>query len=350
MKIKAKKEKVKKLKKEIKIRKRFLSSITSKVYLLFFVMLISLVIIQSISFIGMQNNIKTVQQIKDKNLKILMQADALKLYVINVQQWLTDIALTRSAVGMDNGYAEAERYAKLFKDTITEINKNGQYQELDVMQKSFDEFYKTGKSMANTYIIEGTEAGNEAMVKFDSFAEGINARVGVFKAKAEKEMETIINDMEESTSYYNKISLYSFLLVIVMSFSLVFLIVVPLKKNMKRLIDYISLLSQGDFTNKLEKLPKDEIGTIAQTINSMSENIKQLIGEVKNSSLIVKDTSNNLTEITASTATSANEIATSIESIAGESVEQSKITEVGVGKVFEMAQNIEEISQAVVHM
>jgi methyl-accepting chemotaxis protein len=66
--------------------------------------------------------------------------------------------------------------------------------------------------------------------------------------------------------------------------------------------------------------------------------------------LIVKDTSNNLTEITKSTATSANEIATSIELIAGESVEQSNITEVGVGKVFEMAQNIEEISQAVGHM
>jgi methyl-accepting chemotaxis protein len=50
------------------------------------------------------------------------------------------------------------------------------------------------------------------------------------------------------------------------------------------------------------------------------------------------------------TATSANEIATSIELIAGKSVEQSKITELGVGKVFEMAQNIEDISKAVGHM
>lgn len=350
MKIKNKVEKTKKPKKVAGVRKRFLSSITSKVYLLFFVMLVSLVIIQSISFIGMQNDIKTVRQIKDKNLKVLMQSDNLKLYVVNVQQWLTDIALTRSAVGMDNGYAEAEKYAKLFKDTIKEISSTGQHQELDIMQKSFDEFYKTGKGMANTYIIEGTEAGNVAMLKFDSFGESINARVDVFKANAEKEMEAIIKDMEESASRYNRISLYSFLIVMIMSFSLVFLIVVPLKKNIKRLIDYISLLSQGDFSKKLEKLPKDEIGTIAQTINLMNDNIKQLLGEVKNSSMIVKDTSNNLTEITASTATSANEIATSIEAIAGESVEQSKITEVGVSKVFEMAQNIEDISQAVVHM
>lgn len=345
-----KKSKPIKINKEVKIRKGFLTSITSKVYLLFFVMLVSLVIIQSISFIGMQNDIKTVRQIKDKNLKILMQADNLKLYVVNVQQWLTDIALTRSAVGMDSGYAEAEKYANLFKVTLKEIKSTGQYQELDIMQKSFDEFYKTGKSMANKYIIEGTEAGNVAMLKFDSIGEGINTRVDVFKANSEKEMEAIIKNMEESASHYNQISLYSFLIVLILSFVLVFLIIVPLKKNIKRLLDYISLLSQGDFSKKLEKLSKDEIGIIAQTINSMNDNIKQLIGEVKSSSLIVKETSNNLTEITTSTATSANEIAASIESIAGESVEQSKITEVGVGKVFEMAQNIEDISQAVVHM
>ena len=347
------KNKAKKPRKEAKVkrmRRGFLSSITSKVYLLFFVMLISLVIIQSISFLGMQNDIKTVKQIKDKNLKVLMQADDLKLYTVQVQQWLTDIGLTRSAVGMDSGYAEAEKYAKLFKDTIKEINKTGQYQELEIMQKSFDEYYKTGKGMANTYIIEGTDAGNAAMLKFDSFADAVNTRVDVFKANAEKEMETIIKDMEESASFYNRISLYSFVGVLIVSFILVFLIVVPLRKNIKRLIDYISSLSQGDFSKKLDKLPKDEIGTIALTINNMSDNIKQLIGEVKSSSMIVKDTSNNLTEITMSTATSANEIATSIESIAGESVEQSKITEVGVGKVFEMAHNIEDISEAVGHM
>jgi len=344
------KNKTKKPRKEKKIRRRLLSSITSKVYLLFSVMLISLIIIQSISFLGMQNNIKTVRQIKDKSLKTLMQAESLKLYVINVKQWLTDIGLTKSAVGMDSGYAEAEKYANLFKDTIKEINNTGRRQELDVMEKTFDEFYKTGKDMANAYIIGGTEVGNMAMSKFDNFAENINTRVDIFKGNAESEMETIIKEMEESTSLYNRISLYSFLFVIILSFILVFLIVVPLKKNIKRLIDYISSLSQGDFSKKLEKLSKDEIGTIARTINDMNDNIKQLIGEVKSSSMIVKDTSNNLTEITMSTATSANEIATSIELIAGESVEQSKITELGVGKVFEMAQNIEDISQAVGHM
>jgi methyl-accepting chemotaxis protein len=334
-------------KKEKKIRRRVLSSITSKVYILFSVMLVSLIIIQGISFLGMQNNINTVRQIKDKNLKILMQADNLKLDVVNVQQWLINIGLTRSAVGMDNGYAEAEKYAKLFKNTVKEINIAGEYKELETMQKTFDEYYKIGKGMANTYIISGTEAGNEVMVKFNGYAEDINARVDVFKGNAEKEMEKTIKSMEEGIGFYNRISLYSFIFVMILSFILVFLIVAPLKKNIKRLIDYISSLSQGDFSKKLEKLSKDEIGTIAQTINDMNDNIKQLISEVKSSSMIVKDTSNNLSEITKSTATSANEIAVSIESIAGESAEQSKITEVGVGKVFEMAQNIEDISQAV---
>lgn len=339
-----------KTKKVKMIRRRFLSSITSKVYFLFAVMLISLIIIQSISFLGMQNNIKTVRQIKDKSLVMLMQAENLKLNVVNVQQWLINIGLTRSAVGMDNGYAEAEKHAKQFKDTINEINSAGKHQELEIMQKTFDEYYKIGKGMANTYILEGTEAGNLVMVKFNGYAEDINARADVFKEKAEKEMQLNIQNMEKSTGLYNMISLYSFIFVIIISFILVFSIVVPLKKNIKRLINYIFSLSQGDFSKKLEKLSRDEIGTIAQTVNDMNDSIKQLIGEVKSSSIIVKNTSNNLTEITMGTATSANEIATSIELIAGKSVEQSKITELGVGKVFEMAQNIEDISKAVEHM
>jgi methyl-accepting chemotaxis protein len=350
------KAKVKKEKKIIEVKKvkkgkiRLLASITSKVYLLFLVMLVSLVIIQSISFVGMQNNIKTVQQVKNKSLKILMQADNLKLYVVQVQQWLTDIGVTRSASGMDEGYAEAEKYAQQFKKTIAEINELGRRQELDTMQKAFDEYYKIGKDMANAYILEGTEAGNVANIKFDGYADTINSRVDVFKENAEKEMQNTIKSMEESAKLYNNISLISFAIVIILSFILVFSIVVPLKRNIKRLIDYIASLSQGDFSRRMEKLSKDEIGIIAQNISDMSDNIKQLITEVKSSSIIVKDTSNTLTEITKHTATSANEIAASIESIAGKSSEQSKSTEFGVGKVFEMAQNIEDISHAVVHM
>lgn len=350
LKIKNSTKKLKKVKEAKKVRGRLLSSITSKVYILFTVMLISLVIIQSISFLGMQNNIRTIKLIKDESLKTLMLADELKLDVVNVQQWLVNIGLTRSALGMDNGYAEAENYAVRFKNSILELGNTGEHQELVVMQKTFDEYFKTGKRMANIYIIEGTEAGNLVMVKFNEYADDINARVDVFKQDSEKEMQITIQKMEDSTSLYNKISLYSFLFVIILSFILVILIVRPLNKNIKRLIAYISSLSQGDFSKKMEKLSKDEIGTIAQTINDMNDNIKQLISEVKSSSLIVKNTSNNLTEITKSTATSANEIATSIELIAGKSVEESKITEFGVGKVFEMAQNIEDISKAVGHM
>lgn len=327
-----------------------LSRITSKVYLLFFVMLISLILIQSISFLGMRNNLKTVEEIKSKSLKTLMQADTLKLCVVQVQQWLTDIGVTRSASGMDDGYAQATAYASLFSKTISEINNTGQRQELEAMQKAFDEYYKIGKDMANAYIVEGTEAGNIVNKEFDGFAENINARVDVFKGNAEKEMQKTIKSMEENINLYNKISLYSFICVIILSFLLVFSIVAPLKRSIKRLIDYISSLSQGDFSSNMTKMPKGEIGIIAKNVSNMRENIKQLVLEVKNSSIVVKETSNNLTEITKHTATSANEIAASIESIADKSSEQSKSTEFGVDKVFEIAQNIDDISHAVEEM
>jgi methyl-accepting chemotaxis protein len=343
----------KKMKSKVKKEKRrLLSGITSKVYLLFLVMLVSLVVVQGTSFVGMQNSIHKIEQIQNKSLMTLMQTDSLKLNVVQIQQLLTDVAVTRSAVGFDDGYKKAEESAKMFRDTIKVLGENnpGRQEELTIMLKTFEDYYKIGKRMSNVYIIEGTEAGNVIMNDFDKNATAINEKTDIFKENAAKEMQDSINGMKNNAKLYNKISLYLFVFVISISFILVFSIVTPLKRNIKKLIEYITSLSQGDFSKKLEKLSKDEIGIIGQTVGEMSDNIKQIIVEVKSSSIIVKDTSNNLTQITKHTAASANEIAASIESIADKSGEQSRSTEFGVGRVFEMAENIDNISQAIESM
>lgn|GEM_PF-5268436 len=341
----------KKAQKKQKTRKPsngLLSTITSKVYLLFIVMLISLMVVQGISFVSMQNNIETVNEIQGKSLKTLMHADNLKLYVIQVQQLLTDVGITKGA----EGFGEAEKNTKLFADTIDQISKDNPQrgQELIFIQQNYNSFYKVGRDMATAYITGGTEAGNEAMGRFDEYATNINARVDTFKENAEKDMQNNINKMKESTDRFQKISLYSFVLVIIISFVLVFSIVLPLKKDIKGLLVYIERLAQGDFSKGLDRMPGGEMGAISRTISNMSENIKSLIAEVKDSSMVVKDTANNMTQITKHTSASANEIAASIESIADKAGKQTESTEFGVGKVFEVAQNIDSISSAVIQM
>ena len=105
----------------------------------------------------------------------LMSASKMKLSVVQVQQWLTDIAATRGAEGFDDGFGEAKKWAKTFRDEsigFKKMNKDNQkliklQNELD---KTFEGFYLIGKQMAEVYIKDGPSEGNKFMEKFDPYA------------------------------------------------------------------------------------------------------------------------------------------------------------------------------------
>ena len=71
------------------------------------------------------------RQIQNDGLKKLEAAEKnliyskdLKLYIVQIQQWLTDISATRAAPGYDDGYAEAENYFKLSLSTLETLKAN----------------------------------------------------------------------------------------------------------------------------------------------------------------------------------------------------------------------------------
>lgn len=119
------------------------------------------------------------QQASANAQKEAFLSSSLKLNLIQVQQWLTDISATQGAEGFDDGFDEAQKYAAAFKQDIKELilispALNDQLTGLD---SSFDAFYKKGRWMANQYIQFGPGQGNKAMTEFDAFAEDIGVRI-----------------------------------------------------------------------------------------------------------------------------------------------------------------------------
>ena len=62
-----------------------------------------------------------VEQIEHKQITALIYAKELKLNVVQVQQWLTDISATRAAEGFDDGFENAEASANKFYELAEEI-------------------------------------------------------------------------------------------------------------------------------------------------------------------------------------------------------------------------------------
>jgi methyl-accepting chemotaxis protein len=108
----------------------------------------------------------------------------LKLDVIQVQQWLTDISATQAHEGFDDGFGEAETYFhdgnKILDHLISEHAKYEEPEmvnELKDFKTDFEGYYNIGIKMANAYIKGGPIEGNKVMGELDPFAEKLATRL-----------------------------------------------------------------------------------------------------------------------------------------------------------------------------
>ncbi|MBI5177885.1 MAG: methyl-accepting chemotaxis protein [Nitrospinae bacterium] len=134
--------------------------------------------------------------------------DDLKLDVVQVQQWLTDISATRGAEGFDDGYKEAEKFAALFKEHNGKLKKlfagTETEDKLKKLDGAFDNFYTFGKQMAAVYIKEGPGEGNKMMEKFDPIAEEMTNSLEVVVREVNTEFTGTLDGLL-SSSQLNKV-------------------------------------------------------------------------------------------------------------------------------------------------
>ena len=131
---------------------------------------------------------ESINHVAEQDIPVLDKAHQLKLAVIQVQQWLTDISATRGLDGLNDGFDEAENNAQLFKQLIGElqaIDPDNKQQD-QAMLPVFDNYYATGKRMAQAYIDQGPIGGNKMMADFDEAAAALADQVDTFVTKAQE--------------------------------------------------------------------------------------------------------------------------------------------------------------------
>lgn len=256
-----------------------------------------------IAIIGIQinnvsDNLKKINTMNEKYFATLSKADSLKLDVVQVQQWLTDISATRAAAGFDDGFNKAEEYAQDVKTVLTELEKinpeNGE--ELKTIETNFDTYYETGKKMANAYIKGGPEKGNATMDEFDKTAENVNGSVDSFKDKSSELIAAYIDDIRKSTEY----SIIMLMISIIVTLALLGFVSVFITKAVVRPIKYLETqfnkLSEkgGDLTQQIAISSKDEIAGLALSVNKFISNLRSVMIEVNKCSDGVEEASNSV--------------------------------------------------------
>lgn len=163
-------------------------------------------IIASLSIIGISLTQKietSLQEIKKESreesdivIPLQLGIGDLKYYVIQVQQWLTDISATRGQDGLNDGFDMAEKNALAFrkkhrelKSLIEEGGLSDLSASLEQTRPAFEAFYEEGKKMAEAYVSGGPKVGNQMMAGFDEKAESMS--------KAMDQLNTTIHEYAE---------------------------------------------------------------------------------------------------------------------------------------------------------
>lgn len=224
--------------------------------------------------------------VKDKYEPTVSKAYELKIAVIQIQQWLTDISATRGLDGLNDGFDLAEKHYKSALTLVDEL-RTLDAENADMYQKikaSLSEYYASGVTMAQAYVDHGPAGGNPQMETFDTSAATISEQVNSVMALAKA--QSILSLEEESSSTLQlerTVVIYSviFLIMIVaMAIFSVRSILIPIKA----LSDVAEDLAQGDgdLTKRLDASRSDEIGTAAGWINKFIEKSQNTIRTLSN--------------------------------------------------------------------
>lgn len=238
------------------------------------------------AFLQLANTYQTYSRVMEMNQKYfatLRKADELKLSVVQVQQWLTDISATRAAEGFDDGLDEAAVYAGKVRTLIEEIRQLGcaEDTELNDILSSFEIYYTTGVEMAHTYIEEGPAGGNAMMEEFDLVAEDINARVDAFMANSEEKIEDIVDSLSSSM-------IQSIIFMVLLTALTLFMNNYAKKRIIRQVVRPIREIEEaakemeaGSLQTQITYESTDEIGQLAKSFKNAIDTWNRYIVEIK---------------------------------------------------------------------
>ncbi len=115
--------------------------------LLTFLLAVVVVIVSGMVIDKSQTISVETRLLSDTRIPTLSRAYKLKLSVVQVQQWLTDISATRGRDGLNDGFDEAENNAKEFRSLIAELSTldSEHAAKYQAMLPIFNDYYSVGK-------------------------------------------------------------------------------------------------------------------------------------------------------------------------------------------------------------
>lgn len=169
-------------------------------------------------------------------------------------------------------------------------------------------------------------------------------------AKEVEEADTLRKSAEKSAWTAEIMGLFFSLagtaLALVAGFLLAFSITVPLKK----LVESVKVIAAGDMTHEVDLDRHDEIGILADAINKMVASLGGIIQDLKSNTVLLTDSSGQLSDISVRMETGAREAADMVSSVSAAAEEMSINASDIASSMREASQNLNTVAVAAEEM
>ena len=221
--------------------------------------------------------------VANEAIPLLIVINAIKLDVVQVQQWITDVSATRGLPGFDDGFTEAASYAEKFsadvasaRELATKLNLTEIVTALNETEAAFGPFYETGVAMGKVYVAEGPEAGNVMMGQFDEVAskmgdnmDALTEKVSVATNGQLGALQQSIHDVQTSIEGVTKLNMILTAIGFVIGLGGAIYLFSVIKGSIEGLLEDIDQIQRHDWaaTACLSCDRTDEFGTVARALS-----------------------------------------------------------------------------------
>lgn len=261
---------------------------------------------------------------KDESVVYAGIAKQMKLDVVQVQQWLSDISATRAQDGLDDGFDEAQESAESFKNGLGQFaemyareNDQPSMEKLNELESAFEKYYQVGVTMAQAYIEGGPAAGNKTMASFDEAAENMSGLLEPFVEQQLNELNTVMNDTVASVKFLRTAVVFAGIFSLVTGILLSWVLIRSITKPINEIIEGMRegaeqvAAASGQVSSSSQHLAEGSSGqaaSIEETSSSLeemsamtmqnSDNAHQADNLMKEAYKVVSQANNSMSELT----------------------------------------------------
>lgn len=164
---------------------------------IFFLILLSALVVQH----RLNQSDALADQTSEQSMPMALLAADMKLQAVQVQQYLSDVSATHNPGGYKEAKEAADAFhahADAFKSKFAQERNAEAMEKLAAAVKAFDAMYALGRTMAETYVAQGIEAGNVLMETFDAATESLTDSLDPFIEEQMNEAATNLDLLKAS--------------------------------------------------------------------------------------------------------------------------------------------------------